>query len=151
MIRKRLTEEMKLAMKARDQARLSTIRLVNAAIKDRDIALRSEDNNDGVGDDEILAILAKMIKQRQDSASIYDEAGRIELADRERIENKIIREFMPKQLSDDETLEAITAVIKDTGATSIRDMGRIMGALKGKYAGQMDFGKAGAQIKKMLG
>ena len=150
MIRKRLSDEMKEAMKAKDKERLSTIRLISAAIKDRDIALRGEENSDGVTDDGILGILAKMIKQREDSASTYDEAGRIELAERERNEMTIIREFMPKQLSEEDTVAAIKTVIADTGATSIRDMGRIMGALKEKYAGQMDFGKAGSAVKDLL-
>ena len=150
MIRRRLSDEMKEAMKAKDKERLSTIRLISAAIKDRDIALRGEENSDGVTDDGILGILAKMIKQREDSASTYDEAGRIELAERERNEMTIIREFMPKQLSEEDTVAAIKTVIADTGATSIRDMGRIMGALKEKYAGQMDFGKAGSAVKDLL-
>lgn len=150
MIRERLNEEMKNAMRAKDKPRLSTIRLINAAIKDRDIVLRGEDNAEGVNDEGILGILAKMISQREDSASTYDEAGRIELAEREREEMSIIRDFMPRQLSQDEVQSAINAVIAETSATSIRDMGRIMGALKDKYAGQMDFGKVGAQVKALL-
>lgn len=150
MIRKRLNEAMKEAMKARDQARLSTIRLINAAIKDREIAMRGE-SEDGVDDAEVLSILAKMIKQREDSAAMYDEAGRVELAERERAEIAVVRDFMPKQLSAEETTEAIKAAIAETGATTIRDMGRIMGALKDKYAGQMDFGKAGSEVKALLG
>ncbi|MHA3916045.1 GatB/YqeY domain-containing protein [Halovulum sp. GXIMD14793] len=150
MIRKRLNENMKEAMKARDQDRLSTIRLINAAIKDREIALRG-DGDETVGEDEILAILAKMIKQREESAATYDEAGRIELAERERAEVTVIREFMPKQLSAEEVSDAIKSIIAETGANSIRDMGRIMGVLKEKYAGRMDFGKVGAEVKALLG
>ncbi len=149
-MRKRLTDAMKDAMRAKDTARLSTVRLINAAIKDRDIDARSEDNPDGVSDAEILSILAKMIKQRQESAKTYEEAGRIDLAEREREEIKVIEEFLPKQLSEAEVDAAIKDVIAQTGATSIRDMGKVMGALKARYNGQMDFGKAGAAIKALL-
>ena len=142
---------MKDAMRAKDSTRLGTLRLVNAAIKERDIAARSEGNLDGVDDGEILGILAKMIKQRQESAKVYDEAGRLELAEGERAEIAVIEEFLPKQLSDAEVTDAVKAAIKETGAESIRDMGKVMGVLKGKYAGQMDFGKAGAAVKAQLG
>ncbi len=138
-------------MKAKDPTRLSTLRLIHAAIKDRDIAARSEDNAEGVNDTEILSILGKMIKQRQDSATAYEEAGRIELAEREQAESDVIREFLPKQLSDADVQAAISAAITETGASSIRDMGKIMGVLKARYAGQMDFGKVGAQVKASLG
>ena len=150
MIRKRLSDAQKEAMKAREAKRLSTIRLINAAIKDRDIAARSEDNNDGVSDSDILGILAKMIKQRIDSAKTYEEAGRLELAEGERGEIKVIEEFLPKQLAPEEVEAAIKSAVEETGATSIRDMGKIMGVLKSKYTGQMDFGKAGAAVKAAL-
>ncbi|MEM9793247.1 MAG: GatB/YqeY domain-containing protein, partial [Pseudomonadota bacterium] len=127
MIRSRLSQETKDAMRAKNAPRLSTLRLINAAIKDRDIAARSEDNTTGVSDADIMTILGKMIKQRQDSAQAYDEAGRIELGDRERAEIEVIRAFLPKQLSDSDVQAAIDAAITETGATSIRDMGRIMG------------------------
>jgi len=149
-MRKRLSEATKDAMRAKDKARLSTLRLINAAIKDRDIAARSETNPDGVSDAEILSILAKMIKQRQDSAKAYEEAGRIELGEGERGEIKVIEEFLPKQLGDSEVEAAIKAAIAESGAESIRDMGKVMGVLKAKYTGQMDFGKAGAVIKAQL-
>lgn len=151
MLRSRLSQETKDAMRAKDAARLSTLRLINAAIKDRDIAARSEDNNTGVSDGEILTILGKMIKQRNDSAQAYDEAGRIELADREREEIEVIKTFLPKQLSETDVRKAIADAISETGANSIRDMGRIMGVLKERYAGQMDFGKAGAEVRASLG
>ena len=151
MIRTRLSQELKEAMKAKDAARLSTLRLINAAIKDRDIAARSEENIEGVSEDEIRAILAKMIKQRRDSAEAYDEAGRIELAEQERAEIEVIQSFLPKPLSESDVQKAIEEAIAETGASSIRDMGKIMGVLKAKYAGQMDFGKAGAQVKAALG
>lgn len=149
-MRKRLSEATKDAMRAKDKTRLSTLRLINAAIKDRDIAARSESNPDGVSDAEILSILAKMIKQRLDSAKAYEEAGRIELGEGEREEIKVIEEFLPKQLTDSEVEAAIKAAIDESGATSIRDMGKVMGVLKSKYTGQMDFGKTGAVIKAML-
>ena len=150
MIRKRLMEAQKEAMKAREAKRLSTLRLVNAAIKDRDIAARSGDSADGVSDSEILSILAKMIKQRLDSSTIFDEAGRLELASGERAEIKVIEEFLPKQLSESEVEAAIQAAVAETGASSIRDMGKLMGVLKSKYTGQMDFGKVGAAVKAAL-
>jgi len=150
-MRKRLNDAMKDAMRAKDAPRLSTVRLINAAVKDRDIAARSEDNPDGVADSEILSILAKMIKQREESARTYEEAGRIELGDRERAEIKVIQEFLPKQLTASEVEDAVKAAIFEVGATSIRDMGKVMGILKSRYNGQMDFGKIGGQIKGMLG
>ena len=150
MIRKRLSDAQKQAMKAREAKRLSTLRLINAAIKDRDIAARSEENAEGVGDAEILGILAKMIKQRIDSARTYEEAGRLELAEGERGEIKVIEEFLPKQLNEAEVEAAIRAAVEKTGAGSIRDMGKIMAELKSNYTGQMDFGKAGAAVKAAL-
>jgi len=150
MIRKRLMEAQKEAMKEKAAKRLSTLRLINAAIKDRDIAARSADNSDGVSDADIMGILAKMIKQRQDSSKIFEEAGRIELAEGERAEIKVIEEFLPKQLSESEVRAAIDEAVAEVGATSIRDMGKIMGVLKTKYTGQMDFGKVGAAVKAAL-
>lgn len=149
-MRERLNAELKDAMRAKDSARLSTLRLINAAIKDKDIALRGEGQAEGVTDDDILAILAKMIKQRQDSATAYEEAGRLDSAEKERAEILVIEEFLPRQLTDAEITSAIQAVIAEVEASSIRDMGRVMAALKTQYAGQMDFGKAGAAIKSLL-
>ena len=149
-MRKRLMEAQKDAMREKDSARLSTLRLINAAIKDRDIAARSEDNPDGVSEAEIMQILGKMIKQRQESARMYEEAGRLELGEGERAEIKVIEEFLPKQLSDTEVETAIRDAIAESGAESIRDMGKVMGALKSKYTGQMDFGKVGPMIKDIL-
>lgn len=150
-MRDEINAAVKTAMKEKDASRLGTLRLINAAIKDRDIAVRADGNHDGVDDAEVLAILAKMIKQRTESATTYDEAGRIDLAEQERLEIKVIEEFMPKQLSDDEIKAAVEKAVADTGAESIRDMGKVMGALKGAYAGQMDFGKAGGIVKSILG
>lgn len=150
-MRERINATLKQAMLDRAKGRVSTLRLVNAAIKDRDIAVRSEGNTDGIPDADILAVLAKMVKQRIDSATIYEEAGRLELAEQERSEIEVIEDFLPKQLSEDETRVAVQKAITDTGAGSIRDMGRVMGALKSAYAGQMDFGKAGGAVKELLG
>jgi len=141
---------MKKAMKDKSAERLSTIRLINAAIKDRDIAARTEGKENGVGDDEVLAILAKMTKQRQESAKTYEEAGRLDLSERELAEINVIEEFLPRQLTDSEIQSAVSEAINEVGASSIRDMGKVMGALKGKYAGQMDFGAVGALVKNNL-
>ena len=152
-LRGRISDALKSAMKEKAADRLSTLRLINAAIKDRDIAKRSEggDGADvGVGDAEILQILGKMVKQRLDSAQAYEEGGRLELAEKEQDEVLVIEEFLPRQLDDEEIAEAVDAAIAETGAESIRDMGRVMGELKAKYTGQMDFGKVGALIKGKL-
>jgi uncharacterized protein YqeY len=141
---------MKQAMKDKSTERLSTIRLINAAIKDRDIAARTEGKENGVGDGEVLAILAKMTKQRQESAKTYEEAGRLDLSERELSEIKVIEEFLPRQLTDDEIQAALAEAIDKVGAESIRDMGKVMAALKSKYAGQMDFGAVGALVKSNL-
>ena len=150
-MREIINEAVKDAMCSKDKLRLSTLRLINAAIKDKDIALRVEDRPDGVSSSEILQILGKMVKQRQESARAYEEGGRLELAEQELSEIKIVEEFLPRQLSDDDVANAIQKIISSVGATSIRDMGKVMASLKEKYTGQMDFGKAGATIKKILG
>ena len=142
---------MKQAMRDRAADRLSTLRLIMAAIKDRDIAARGDGADEGVGDDEILAILSKMVKQRQESARTYEEGGRLDLAERELNEITVIEEYLPKQLGDAEITAAIDAAISEIGASSIRDMGKIMGTLKAKYTGQMDFGKVGPMVKNQLG
>jgi len=138
------------AMKNKDSKRLSTLRLINAAIKDRDIAARAEGNDVGVSDDEVMAILGKMVKQRQESARVYEEGGRLDLAERERSEIEVIEEFLPRQLDGEEVDEAIDTAIRETGAESIRDMGKVMAALKAKYTGQIDFGAAGPKVKAAL-
>jgi len=140
----------KQAMKDKAANRLSTLRLISAAIKDRDIAARADGNDEGVGDDELLAILGKMTRQRSESAKTYEEAGRIDLAERELEEITVIEEFLPRQLDDEEVDAAIEVAISAVGAESIRDMGKVMGELKGKYAGQMDFGSVGAKVKTKL-
>ncbi|WP_185804878.1 GatB/YqeY domain-containing protein [Pontivivens nitratireducens] len=151
MLRERINTETKAAMKAKQTLRLTTLRLINAAIKDKDIAARSGDNVDGVSDEQILAILSKMIKQRRDSATAYEEANRMELAEQERAEIEVIEEFLPRKLDDDEVTAAIDAAMKKVGASSIRDMGKVMAELKSSHAGQMDFGKVGGMIKQRLG
>ena len=149
-LRTRVTTALKQAMKDKAVDRLSTLRLINAAIKDKDIAARAEGNDDGVGESDVLAILGKMSKQRIESARAYEEGGRLDLAEREYAEVKVIEEFLPQQLSDEETDAAIDAEVAAIGATSIRDMGKVIGALKDKYTGQMDFGKVGPIVKNRL-
>ena len=149
-MREQLAHSLKAAMKARDTQRISTIRLINATIKDRDISIRSEENVTGVSDDEILSILGKMIKQRQESAKQYEEAGRIELAQQELAEIEIIQTFLPKQMTEEELIRTVEIIVSELKANSIRDMGRVMANLKQKHSGTMDFSKAGAIAKKIL-
>lgn len=148
-MREMLTAALKNAAKTKDSVRLSTIRLVLAAIKDRDIANRGA-GKDPVSDDEILQILGKMIKQREESARIYEEASRSELAEQERREIEVIRSFLPKQLSDDAVEKACQQIVNETGAQGLRDMGKCMNALKSQFAGQMDFSKASGVVKGLL-
>ena len=150
-LRTRIGTSLKDAMKAKDADRLSTLRLINAAIKDREINARGTGDEVVTTDADILAILGKMVKQRQESARAYDEGGRLELAEKERAEIGIIEDYLPKQLNDDEADAAVSAAIAETGAESIRDMGKVMGVLKGKYTGQMDFGRVGPMVKAKLG
>jgi len=150
-MRSRITDALKSAMKNKDAARLSTLRLINAAIKDKDIDLRGKGDDAVVTDADVLAILGKMVKQRQESAKVYEEGGRLELAEKELAEVVVIEDFLPKQLSEAETEAAVKAAIAEVGAGSIRDMGKVMGVLKGKFTGQMDFGKVGPMVKDLLG
>ncbi|WP_424939269.1 GatB/YqeY domain-containing protein [Aliiroseovarius sp. S253] len=150
-MRSRVNDALKTAMKNKDAARLTTLRLINAAIKDQDIALRGKGEDAQVSDADVLAILGKMVKQRQESARAYEEGGRLELAEKELEEITVIEDFLPRQLSDDESEAAVAAAIAEVGADSIRDMGKVMGALKAKYTGQMDFGKVGPMVKAKLG
>ncbi|TCS62416.1 GatB/YqeY domain-containing protein [Primorskyibacter sedentarius] len=149
-LRTRVNSAMKQAMRDKATARLSTLRLINAAIKDKDIAARGEGNDDGVPDSEVLAILGKMVKQRQESARTYEEGGRVDLAERELAEIEVIEEFLPRKLSDKDVEKAVDDALAEVGADSIRDMGRVMAVLKGKYTGQMDFGAVGPMVKKRL-
>jgi uncharacterized protein len=148
-MREKITEDVKTAMKSGEKDRLSTLRMMQAAIKDRDIANRGL-GKEAAGEDELLQLLTKMVKQREESAAIYDKGGRPELAAKEREEIGFIQAYMPKQLSDAETKDAIAAVIRETGAASIKDMGKVMAELRAKFSGQMDFGKASGVIKSLL-
>ena len=149
-LRDQLQTALKEAMKAKAPERLSTLRLINAAIKDRDIALRGTGGDSQISDDDILAVLGRMVKQRQESARVYEEGGRLELAQKELDEIGVIEEFLPRQLTHDEIETVITAAIAETSATGIRDMGRVMAHLKASYTGQMDFGTVGPMIKTRL-
>ena len=150
MLRANLSESLKSAIKAKDSLRVSTLRLILAAIKDRDIAVRTDGRADGVSDDEILGILQKMIKQRRESIAHYEQGARLELAAQEQEEIDVIQNYLPAQLSDDELKTAITEVLSEIGAEGIKDMGRTMTALKTKFAGQIDPAKASAIVKAML-
>src|SRR4051812_16249151 len=149
-MRETINEALKTAMKAQDRLRVSTLRMALAAIKDRDIANRGA-GKEAASNEEVAQLLAKLVKQREDSAKAYDEGGRPELAAQERAEIDIIRDFMPKQLGEAEIEAAARAAIAATGAASAKDMGKVMAALREKYAGQMDFGKASGLVKKLLG
>jgi uncharacterized protein YqeY len=148
-MRERFTQEMKDAMKAGDKRKLSTVRLIQAALKDKDIEARGAGKGQA-SDEDILALLQKMIKQRQESIGIYEQAGRTELAQQEREEAEIIAAFLPKQMDEAEVRQAIQAAMAETGAASLKDMGKVISVLRGKYAGRMDFGKASALVKEML-
>ena len=149
MLRDEINTALKDAMKARDERRVSTLRLVNAAIKNADIEAQMQGKPD-LAEDGVLGLLQKMIKQRQESIEIYDKAGRKELADQERGEIEVIKGYLPQQMSEAEAKAAIAEVIKATGAASVKDMGKVMAALKQGYAGKMDFGKASGLVKSLL-
>jgi uncharacterized protein YqeY len=149
-MRETITAALKTATKAQDKRRISTLRLVSAAIKDRDIAARTAGKGEAT-DAELLELFAKLIKQREESEKIYTQAGRADLATQEAEEIAIIREFLPRQLSDADMQKAIAAAIAEAGASSLKDMGKVMAALKSRYAGQMDFGKASLLVKAKLG
>jgi len=150
MLRDRIKEAMKTAMKAKDEIGLAATRLILAALKDRDIAARSKGNTDGISDDELLGMLQSMIKQRRDSIEMYEKGGRPELAEREASEIDVIETFLPEQMSEDAANAAIDAVMKELEAASMKDMGRVMAALKERHAGSMDFGKASGLVKARL-
>jgi uncharacterized protein len=149
MLRDDINHALKDAMKARDERRVSTLRLVNSALKNADIEARGQ-NKGPLGDDELLALLAKMIKQRQESIELYEKGGRAELAQQERDEIAIIAAYLPKQMSDAEVQAAVTQAIAESGASSMKDMGKVIATLKGRYAGRMDFGKVGPLVKELL-
>lgn len=150
MLRDEIISALKSSMKEKDPVAVSTLRLIQAAIKDRDIAARSKGVDDGISDDQILQVLQTMVRQRHESIEMYKRGNRDELAEREAQEIKVIQGFMPRQLNETETEAAIDEVVAVTGAKSIKDMGKAMGALRERYAGQIDFGKAGAALKARL-
>jgi len=150
MLREKLTEAMKDAMRAKDQAALGTIRLILAKLKDADIAARTEDSREGVAEDRILSLMQGMIKQRNESIALYEKGNRADLADKEKAEITVIERFLPQQMDDAAVEGAVREAIATAGATTVKDMGAVMAALKGKYAGQMDFAKASAAVKKAL-
>ncbi|QBX36195.1 GatB/YqeY domain-containing protein [Paracoccus liaowanqingii] len=149
-LRAKLQAATKEAMKARNSSRLSTLRLIGAAVKDREIAARGSDGDGTLTEADLIAILSRMVKQRQESARAYEEGGRLELAAKEEEEILVIQEYLPRQMSAEETVAAIDKAIADLGAEGIRDMGRVMAALKERHAGQMDFGAAGPAVKDRL-
>ncbi|WP_419905754.1 GatB/YqeY domain-containing protein [Kiloniella sp.] len=149
MLRNSLNDALKDAMRNKDKQAISTLRLILAALKDRDIAARGE-GRDPIGEEDVLEMLQKMIRQRRDSIEMYEKAGRTELAEREQSEIAVIEGFLPKQMSAEEVEQIVADLIVELGADSIKDMGKVMGALKGKYAGKMDFGKASAIVKTKL-
>ncbi len=150
MLRQQINDAMKQAMRDKDPITLSTTRLILAALKDRDIEARGRGNKDGLSDDEILAMLQTMVKQRREASSLYEQGGRLELKEQEEAEMGVIQRFLPQPLSTEETKAAIAAVIADTGAESIRDMGKVMAELRARYAGRMDFGAASGEVKAAL-
>jgi uncharacterized protein len=150
VLRDEINTALKDAMKARDERRVSTLRLVNAALKNADIEAQGKGKHALSDEEELLGLLQKLIKQRQEAIELYDKAGRTELADRERGEIEIITAYLPKQMSEAEARAAVAQAIEASGATSIKDMGKVMAALKQGYAGRLDFGKASGLVKAML-
>ncbi len=150
MLRQDLNDALKKAMREKDQVTVSTIRLIMAAIKDRDIQARSGDNREGVSDEDILKLLQTLVKQRREAITLYEKGGRVELCEREQAEIEVIERFLPQQMSEEEIKAAVRDVLKEIGAGSIKDMGPAMSALRERYAGSMDFGIASAEVKKQL-
>lgn len=149
-LREKFTEDLKKAMVAKDEVTTGTIRLIVAAIKDKDIAARTADSREGIKDEQILSLMQGMVKQRQESIKMYQQGKRQDLVDREEAEIKVIERYLPRQMSDDETKAAVLKTIAAVGATSIKDMGKVMAELKAHYSGQMDFSKAGVVVKEKL-
>lgn len=149
-LRTQFNDSLKDAMRAKDQRAVSTIRMILAGLKDRDIAARTRGVTDGIDEAEILSMLQTLVKQRNESAGLYDQGGRPELAQQEREEIAVIERFLPKQMSEDESAAAIDAIVAELGASSIKDMGKVMAELKARHAGQMDFAKAGGLVKARL-
>ncbi len=150
MLRDKITESLKAAMIAKNAAATETIRMVNAAIKQKDIDVARPRGDEKISDEEILSLMQGLIKSRKESIALYQQGNRQDLVDKENAEIKVIETFLPKQLGDDEIRVAVKTAIQGTGATSIKDMGKVMGTIKSQYAGQMDMGKASAIVKEML-
>lgn len=150
MLRQTLNEALKDAMRAKNARSVATLRLILAALKDRDIAARTSGNQDGIDDAAILSMLQTMVKQRRESIIMYEQGGRVELAQQEKEEIDVIEAFLPRQLNEDDTREAIAALIAELGATGVKDMGKVMAELRGRFAGQMDFTKASGIVKEIL-
>ena len=150
MLREDLSEALKKAQKAKEVRRVSTLRIILAALKDRDIADRGEGRGEGLPDEEILGMLQTMIRQRRESIKLYEQGGRLELAEQEQEEIEIIQEYLPRQLGEDEIATAVGSVIEEVGASALKDMGKIMSALRERYSGQMDFGRASKIAKQRL-
>ena len=150
-MRQRLNHALKEAMRARDQRAVSTLRLILAAIKDRDIAARSKGNTEGIPDAEVLSLLQTMVKQRRESIALYEQGGRLDLAEEESEEIDIINRFLPQQMDEGATRQAVERLIEEIGASGVKDMGRTMAELRSRYPGQMDFAKASQIVKRALG
>lgn len=150
MLRTRLSDALKAAMKNKDERRVSTLRLILAALKDRDIAARSNGNENPIAEDDILHMLQTMVRQRRESIELYEKGNRPELAQKEREEIDVIEDYLPQQLSDDEVNDASRQVIEECAATGLKDMGRIMATLRQRYPGQMDFAKCSKIVKELL-
>lgn len=150
MLREQIKSALKEAMVSKDKHVVSTLRLIMAALKDRDIAARTQDKPDGISDEEILSLLQSMVKQRRDSITMYENGGRLELAEQEASEIAIIERFLPKQMNEEEITKVVEALIAELGATGLKDMGPTMAALRERYAGQMDFAKGSAIVKARL-
>jgi uncharacterized protein YqeY len=149
-LRDTITQDLKSAMRAKDQVRLATLRLIQAAIKDRDIAARAEDRCEGCEDAEILALLQKLVKQREESAKTYEDAGRLDLAEQEVAEAEIVRAYLPEPMCEDSIAQAAQEAVDEVEATGLKDMGKCMALLKERYTGRMDFAKAGKEVKTLL-
>lgn len=150
VLRARLGDALKEAMRAKDPRAVSTVRLILAALKDRDIAARGKGNADGIGEPEILSMLQTMIKQRRESITLYEQGGRLDLVDQERAEIAVIESFLPSQMDEAAIRDAVAAAIAESGASGLKDMGRVMAVMKERFAGQMDFARASGIVKSLL-
>ncbi len=150
MLRERLSDELKVVMKSKDRLATSTLRLILAAVKDRDIAARGKGNADGISDDEVMSVLQTMVRQRDESIVLYEKGERPELAEKEAQEIDVIRRFLPEQMDEEQLSRAVTEAVDELGAASLKDMGRTMALLRERYAGRMEFAKASVLVKARL-